>query len=198
MTRSLCAALCLVGSLAFFGQEAAAHRKLPSRDLLVQWDQGGAAAVVRFSASGKEAALLWATHDLNRDGQIDAKEGRLLALIALKKAVAGVEINVDKKGPLAWDVAGAKWQLARVEPESVEVHGVMEWDSESPSGNVIVGVGVKRGYGPVALSVQTLAPWVVTGAGRVAVAGDQRGLAGTLHLHPGEFLAIDLGRKEGE
>jgi len=61
-----------------------------------------------------------------------------------------------------------------------------------------MGIEVKRGYGPLALQVQTLGPWEVRGAGRAGIAPDQRGLAGMLHLHAGESLTIDLGRKEGE
>ncbi len=179
------------------GGEARAHRKAPQRDLLVQWDKKGTAAVVRYTTSGREAALLCASSDLNRDGHIDTREGRMLALVALKKAVAGLTLNVDK-GPVAWDLGAAKWQVARATPEAVEVHAVMEWGADRQAARGRLGVSVRPGYGSLGVQVQSLDRWRVLGVDRGAVAKDKRGLKRRLHLHSGEALAVELGRNQGE
>src|SRR5687767_12373644 len=79
-----------VGVVVAVAMPAAAHRSLPSRRVVVQADSRGVAELWQVEVAGSDAALLWATADLDRDGKLSEAEQVRLAARVMSRAMGDV------------------------------------------------------------------------------------------------------------
>ena len=73
----------------------AAHTYKPERELTIQLDDQGEAALWELSMGGPQAAVLFAAGDLDHNGELSEGERTVLAVSMLTKAVGGVSLTWD-------------------------------------------------------------------------------------------------------
>ena len=80
-----------------FSNIASAHHQEAERMAVLQLDEEGIHLLLEVSAHGKSATLLRATHDMNRDGQLDEAESSLLALSVARSMTRSLVVKVQGK-----------------------------------------------------------------------------------------------------
>jgi hypothetical protein len=178
---------------------AHAHKMPPERRVVVQVDDAGVAALIELRVRGREAALLAAVHDRNRDGRLDANERKGLAAVLAAKAASGLTLRYD----------GA---LVALSPD--EAHLV---DDGTTDGALAVALLVQAGlpradagavhrlaleldgkHGGAEVQAQGLGGWQLADPSRGALAADRAGLREPVELTGGEGLAFQIVRVGAE
>ena len=190
----LCGRTVLVCLLVVLASTALAHEKRHQRTLVLQLDSKGLAGLWTMSVSGKQANILHAMHDINRDGQLAPIEQSALARTLVEKALAGVVLEV------AGRVIGPSRIDARLAPREAAAgvliaRGLVEYEMKlAPDAFVPLTIRVKKGYGELSVQIQTLDPWILGSSTRGDLAADGHGLAHGAHLQEGEHMTLEVRR----
>ncbi len=170
-----------------------AHKYTPRREVLLQWDEKGGVAVLRYTTAGKSGGLLWATYDLNHNGRFDQGEGKLVSAVLLQRALRGLEL-LDGEISQPWKLEEGAVDFVVPGTHKFGVRGLVQWPA--PEGSAVLKkrltIKVTRGYEPLTLQMQALHPWQVVATTRGTLSQDRHGLAGKLHLHAGEEVTLTL------
>ncbi len=163
---------------------ARAHRSRPTREMVVQVDRDGVAALWRVELTGSEAARVVAFYDVDRNGRLIGAEDRAAAAFVLGKALKRVELR--------WNAAPLL--LARVEArleasgETLVAVGLVEL--LRPAADHAGTLSVRVDGGDTTVDVQAVAPWLLAKVGRGGLRDDGRALAAPLVMAAGERLDV--------
>ena len=180
--------LTTVAVMLALGRSASAHSVKPDRELVVQLDQRGAAALWQLTVGGGPALVLFANGDLDHDGVLSEGERVALALSMLSKAVGGVVVS--------WD--GVPLSRANLKPKLeasdrlLVAFGLSELDLPSESGRCgehRLAVELEPRAAPLAVDIRTLDLWRVVDVSARPVRTGQ-GAGAPLVLAPNERLEV--------
>lgn len=167
---------------------AFAHRPRPVCEMVVQLDGQGVAALWRVEVSGREAELLTALHDVDRNGRLGESEARAAAAAVFSKTLGRVELRWNN-APLAFVHFEARLEQAG---QALAAVGLAELSRPAPDASGTLSVLVQGGE--CALDVHALAPWALVRANRGALAPDRRGLVQPLWVAAGERVELRAQR----
>jgi hypothetical protein len=160
---------------------ALAHTFKPDRELVVQLDTRGAAALWQLTVGGGPAMVLFANGDLDHDGTLSEGERVALSLSLLSKAVGGVVVTWDglalRRTNLKPRLEAADRLLVALGLAELEIpHGV------GHCGEHRLAVELEAKAAPLGVDIRALDAWRVIGvAARPTRAQEQ----------PGEPLVLD-------
>lgn len=135
---------------------AGAHKPEPQRDLVVQVDDEGVAALWSMTVEGPMAELMWRVYDRDADGRLTDVEATGVALALVAKAARGVEIALDD---VRLEAGAVDARLVRTGPSLVGVALVTLKQSDNPANRRRLTVRIANGTGPLRLRVQCLGRW---------------------------------------
>lgn len=170
---------------------ASAHRTPPGRSATLQVDDRGVTMLVEVSVRGAEAALLFAAHDVDRNGALSEAEGASLARALVAKGARDLELTVGD-GRVALMSFEAK--IGEASAAQVQAMGLLSYGEALPRGvhEVVLVTGRRRG--PLTVVVQTLGGWRVLHVSRGRVAEDGRGMRESVVVGEGERIGVRVGR----
>ncbi len=173
-----------------------AHDAPSHRELLLQVDDTATVGVIRYSLVGNEVTALLKTYDLDRDGRLGPKEGRLLASVMAQKAVVGLRLSLGKS-PLPWKFVMADVEAMGKDAKKISVKGLCEWPHSNDASRLrdTLALEVGQRYGTLHLQMQTLGSWLVKSVSAGSVSTDSRGIKGRLDLASGKKWNATLERK---
>jgi hypothetical protein len=136
---------------------AAAHDAPFERQLIVQADKQGCVALWHMDMIGKRADLIFALHDLNRDGVLSAAEKQAAALNMLGQAMRGVQIT--------WNGQRVQQRQVKADMQSEGAHqmvlyGATQFDCQRAEGKPqILQVAVGSHMPPLVFMAKAQKPW---------------------------------------
>lgn len=174
---------------------ALAHKLAPSRSLVIQVDDEGAALLWELNAVGAESSVLRQSWDLDRDGTLSGAESAGLALVLLRKAGQGVSVTWDGSAlePVGLD---PRLNLGTAGSRVLTVMGLAKakLPSSQPGEQHVLRIALAKATGPVALTVQSQGTWRVIGSSRGTLAADAQGIVGVTQMNAGETLDVTFAR----
>jgi hypothetical protein len=136
------------------------------------------------------------TYDLDRDGRLSEKEGRVLALVLLQKTAGGLKLQWGGK-ILPWKFVAAEVESIGKGAKKISVKGLCEWPNSNGTPKQLekVALEVRQGYGTVHFQMQTLGSWSVKTVSAGEVSADSKGVKGRLALTSGQKWNATLRRQ---
>ncbi len=171
----------------------AAHTTPSERRVMVQVDEQGVALALELSVRGREAALLLAQLDVDRDGRLSQGEATAVARLLTQKGLAGLRLRWDE-APLAVTAVDAR--LTSQGPVLTAL-ALVQLDAPPAGGGLHdLSIELEGGYGGALVQAQALGAFRVFAAGSHALARDRRGLLRPAELAGGGALALRVGPVE--
>lgn len=170
-----------------------AHSPTPSRRMVVQFDEKGAAVLWSMQIAGELVPLLKASRDLDGNRTLSLAEEQALAQGLIGKAMRGIRIRLNERPLPIRMIETHKLGQGTNAVEAFALSDLVLPDLRDENVHQLA-VSTTKTTGPVELQIQTLDNWrfVQSSAGKVAA--DKQGLESFVTMKPGASVNAKLIR----